>query len=117
LALTTLKLMSKTLFWMSAPESKSRDSQWCDAAAIALLSWYLFVPGSAPGLWSSPNATADSGWTVIQTFQREEDCQRAANALRSEAYAWSAIAVDRGLDATKISQAENASCVNEGKDA
>jgi hypothetical protein len=109
--------MDKPLFGKSARESKSRDSRRCNAAVIALLSWYLFVPGLAPGLWSSPNATADSGWTVIQTFQRQEDCQRAANALRSEAYAWSAIDVDRGLDETKISQAENARCVNEGKDA
>src|SRR5208282_1517644 len=89
LALTILRPMDKTRFCRSAPESKSRDSKWCDAAAIALLSWLLILPGSSPGRPLYPGLKP--GWTVIQTFQRQEDCQRAAKAMRSEAYAGSAV--------------------------
>jgi len=113
-----IAIMSTALFCRSALESKLREVKWRDHVVIATLSWLLILPGFSPGRPLSPDL--NSGWTVIRKFQRQDDCQSAANAIRTEAYGSSAVDTyngldeTKGLDATETWQAENARCVKEG---
>jgi hypothetical protein len=62
-----------------------------DAAALALVGWYLLIPPVFSPMWSNPRSSNDltaplNRWDILgRPFNSEESCSKEKQRLRSEA--------------------------------